>query len=920
MIKRKTAFFMVFVMVLSLFVPQTTIFAAEKTRAEIGDASSGTWAYNTVMYAYDRGFLSVDANDSFQPNAYLTRAQFAQQINNWLVQMNQELNFFGVKFAIESPSVFDLSFDSFYYTAVSSVVSKGLMQAPAGYFYPNSYITNEQASLVWLRILQALELSGVNRGYLKNVDYNEILSEFSDGASVAPEYRLAYAVAVDLQFMAGYSDNKLRPARNVSWAEICASLANAELNLIKNVTEYRASPPQTATHLSLNATAAPLLTPLATQSPFVRPPYSNGAPQSTYSPYYPVSNYMRITSLTINPDGNMMRPKATVDFDKFYKDAYITFAYTNKNMSVTSDNITDVSVMTYTRTIPIQSLSIEEEFASRIIYNLPVESTLLTGPIHVYAIIHYNGIRGSVVEASDSPVTLTPLPTPSPSPSPSPEPTPDPDATPTPSPSPSPSPTPDPNTTPTPSPSPSPSPTPSPSPSPTPVPKAVADVSSSVNNHFTLILATDGTVFGIGVNKKGEIITDGEPFYTDSVQIKFPDGVIIKKVFAGTIENSSLSFAIDSDGALWAWGGIGSTAEDRLPVSKIDTGGAKVTDIFQSTGKFILALAEDGSLIQCDVNEYFGNTFYLPISDDASANTITADKTKYIPVFKNPFGAATPKFKPENVKVVGENYAALDNDGNLWSWGECSGVSAVNFIETPQNLCAVVGSPLEGKKISAFDIGIKTILLKSENDVFGFGEHIVDENGMRQDFPFKIALLSNATEIRVTKGLVVTSIFVRANGETYAWGDNKYGQLLLETFAPPQSAPVKLSQSSTSRISSPADIIDTTSAATLFSFKTDGSEKKLFGWGWNKDGQLGLGKLPQGNADLADRWERDVEIDIPEDISADKWTVRAFGGETYIIADGKLFATGNVYFGLIDDGSPDVSYTSDFQTINIGEK
>jgi hypothetical protein len=431
-----------------------------------------------------------------------------------------------------------------------------------------------------------------------------------------------------------------------------------------------------------------------------------------------------------------------------------------------------------------------------------------------------------------------------------------------------------------------------------------------------LILAEDGAVFGRGVNKNGEIITDGEPFYTDPVQIKFPDGVIIKKIFAGTIENNCLSFAIDSNGELWAWGGIGSTAEDRLPVSKVDTDGVKVTDIFQSTGKFVLALAEDGSLIQCDVNDYFSNTFYLPVKNDASADTISANGKKYVPVFKNPFGTATPKFKPENVKVVGENYAALDNDGNLWSWGECSGVSAVNFIETPQNLCAVVGSPLAGKKISAFDIGIKTILLQSgNNEVFGFGEHIVDENGMRQDFPFKIDLLSNATEIYVTKGLVVTSIFVHVNDKIYAWGDNKYGQLLLENSAP-QNAPVKLSQSSISNISSLKDIVETTSAATLFSFKTDGSETKLFGWGWNKDGQLGLGKTQQGNANLADVLE-EAEIDIPEDISTDKWKVRAFGGETYIIADGKLFATGNIYFGLIDDGSPDVSYTSDFQIINI---
>jgi alpha-tubulin suppressor-like RCC1 family protein len=86
------------------------------------------------------------------------------------------------------------------------------------------------------------------------------------------------------------------------------------------------------------------------------------------------------------------------------------------------------------------------------------------------------------------------------------------------------------------------------------LPAAVSQVfqgGSGASNGQTVALLANGSVWAWGANSKGQVGNGSNVNATSPVLVKVPSGVTFTKVNSGGYS----SYAIDSSGQVWAWGG-----------------------------------------------------------------------------------------------------------------------------------------------------------------------------------------------------------------------------------------------------------------------------------------------------------------------------------------------------------------------------
>lgn len=157
----------------------------------------------------------------------------------------------------------------------------------------------------------------------------------------------------------------------------------------------------------------------------------------------------------------------------------------------------------------------------------------------------------------------------------------------------------------------------------------------------TLILKTDGTLWGAGTNRCGELGIGAADREIRAAPIYIMDDVA--SVYAGP----GNSFAIKSDHSLWAWGdnglgtlGNGTTEPQFFPVKVLD--GVESVDV----GPFCtFAVKTDGTLW------VWGSSHYGAIAEESTV----------------------PVQIMENVAAVcvgNGYYGVIKTDGTLWAWGK----------------------------------------------------------------------------------------------------------------------------------------------------------------------------------------------------------------------------------------------------------
>lgn len=320
----------------------------------------------------------------------------------------------------------------------------------------------------------------------------------------------------------------------------------------------------------------------------------------------------------------------------------------------------------------------------------------------------------------------------------------------------------------------------------------------------------------------------------------------VTKVAAG---GQGTSFAIKTDGTVWAWGfnfygdlGNNNTTNQSSPVQVVGQGGngffTNVKSIATSSVQ-TLAVKNDGTVWA------WGNNQAGELGDNRNGDPVGSST----PVQVNGLGGIG--FLTNAIAVAtGDNAPssyALKADGTVWAWGANNvgqlGDGTINQQNTPVQVVGPGGiGHLAG--ITAIAGGTNyAIALKNDGTVWAWGQGNTGVLGTGNDTgsrtpvqvvgPGGTGFLSNV--IAIATGADI-SIALRNDGTIWMWGSNNLGQLGQGFTSGESNFPIQVKDTTgTSFLTNVTSIFeagDHTFAIT--------SDKKVWGWG-NNGGVLGSG-------------------------------------------------------------------------------
>ena len=335
-------------------------------------------------------------------------------------------------------------------------------------------------------------------------------------------------------------------------------------------------------------------------------------------------------------------------------------------------------------------------------------------------------------------------------------------------------------------------------------------VQVSAGTDHSLAVGSDGYAYAWGNNNNGQLGNNTTSFSSVPVRVCDPStgsnadtGLKAIQVSAGRL----FSLAIDQDGNIWAWGyndngqlGNGKTSGTNTPQSVLldpKHASTVLKAVQVSAGDFhSLAIDQDGNTWA------WGRNDYGQLGNGKTSGT-NANPTPSL-VLLDPKHASTV-LKAVQVSAGDFHSLAIDQDGNTWAWGRNDygqlGNGSTSDLRNP-----VPGSVLRNPKDTS-------TVLKA---------------------------------VQVSAGWA-HSLAVDTDGNAWAWGQNNYGKLGNNTTSN-QYSPVKVfaSDQSTSKAGpwlSTAQI----SAGGNHSLAI-GKDGNTSAWGFNRYGQLGNGTTSGNDA------------------------------------------------------------------------
>ncbi len=267
----------------------------------------------------------------------------------------------------------------------------------------------------------------------------------------------------------------------------------------------------------------------------------------------------------------------------------------------------------------------------------------------------------------------------------------------------------------------------------------------------TFAIKTDGTLWGWGANRNGQLGVAGAPSYSASTPLLIGSGY--KEVASG----DDYALAVKTDGTLWGWGangggqlGGGALQDHPVPVL-LGSGYSKVS---AGQGGVTLALKTDGTLWS------WGNNESGQLGDGSTTNRTFAVQVGT--GFKDLFAGNDT------------HSLALKTDGTLWAWG--------------LNSCGQIGDGTKTNRLTPFQVGsgfvtaaaggCTSVGIKADGTLWQWGGQV-----------------NSLTPVQVGTGYSSVSagaghvLAIRTDGSVWAWGSNSAGQLgsgVTETY---QSVP-----------------------------------------------------------------------------------------------------------------------------------
>lgn len=160
--------------------------------------TTGHWAEKTIANAKKNNVINGYSDNTFKPDAPMTRAELVAVINRLLV--------------IESESdkyVPDVKRQDWFHTDIRKAMTMGIIQGDEnGFVNPNAFVTREQATLIMARAF----------GIMSNEQV--VPTSFKDENEISEWARNELLSFIKKQYITGYPDNTLRAKSNITRAEI----------------------------------------------------------------------------------------------------------------------------------------------------------------------------------------------------------------------------------------------------------------------------------------------------------------------------------------------------------------------------------------------------------------------------------------------------------------------------------------------------------------------------------------------------------------------------------------------------------------------------------------------------------------------------------------------------------------------------
>lgn len=203
--KRLVSISIVVCLVVSLM--STSVFAAPKFK----DVPSNQWYYKYVTGIVDKGIMSGTSNNTFSPNALVTRAQVVQTLYA-MAGKPKVTKYSGFK---------DVASGKWYTDAINWAVSVGVV---AGYhdgtYKPNEAVTRQQFATVLHSYARNVETADKNTDSRMNINR---YSDFDSLAMFALE-SVSWAVAIGVISSTSTTEKKLDPRGRMTRAQLATML------------------------------------------------------------------------------------------------------------------------------------------------------------------------------------------------------------------------------------------------------------------------------------------------------------------------------------------------------------------------------------------------------------------------------------------------------------------------------------------------------------------------------------------------------------------------------------------------------------------------------------------------------------------------------------------------------------------------
>jgi alpha-tubulin suppressor-like RCC1 family protein len=301
--------------------------------------------------------------------------------------------------------------------------------------------------------------------------------------------------------------------------------------------------------------------------------------------------------------------------------------------------------------------------------------------------------------------------------------------------------------------------------------------SVSAGNSHVLGLKQDGTLWAWGSNLRGELGTSDTTYYQVPIQIgsatdwaKVSAGMGQVPLFAQVPEGSGMSFAVKTNGTLWAWGynAVNGTLglndlNNRSSPTQI---GALTTwsDVYAGS-IFTFAKRTNGTLWAWgyNVNGELGINNRITQSSPVQVGTAT-NWSKVFPSAS--VGGST----------TARHTLAIQTNGTLWAWGSDSyGALGVGGARANRSVPTQVGALTTWAEAAASGFAY-SLAIKTDGTLWSWGDNASGQLGsgtiIPRSSPVQVGSLTNWSKV-AAHGNTVTAL--KTDGTIWGWGTQPVG-------------------------------------------------------------------------------------------------------------------------------------------------